>query len=217
MTGYGEARTAGDGFELAVELKSLNNRFLKVASKLSDEVSYLQNDIEEEVRRHVERGSIFVTIYFRPTRFTDLYEIDEQVLRKYLSRLKRLRGVLGDGAEIPLRDLLLLPGVVHSEENVLLGKQVVLPAALRGLRAALKDMVAMRAREGRNLERDFHARAKNLRRLLRSVADHAPQAVADYQKRLGERVNRLLADRDLALSPQDLAKEAAILAERSDI
>jgi uncharacterized protein (TIGR00255 family) len=217
MTGYGEVRISADGFELAVETKGVNNRFLKVSSKLSEEISYLQNDLEEEVRRYVERGSVFVTIYFRPTRFTDLYEIDEEVLKKYVKRLKSLGRELGNHQEIPLRDLLLLPGVVHTEENVLLGKKAVLPAALKGLRAALKCMIAMREREGRNLTRQFQARGKVLRGLLAKVAAQAPGAVAEYQRRLGDRVNRLLADRDIALSGAELLKEVAIMAERSDI
>ena len=216
MTGYGEVRISGGGFELTIETKSVNNRFLKVSSKLSEEISYLQNELEEEVRRHIERGSIFITVYFRPTRFTDLYEIDEAVLRKYLRKLRGLRRALGNSEEILLKDLLLLPGVIHSEENVVLGKKVVLPVALKGLQKALADMIAMRDREGRNLQRHFRARGKFLRRLLVQVASRAPQAVEEYQRRLGERVNRLLADRDIALSPQDLLKEVAILAERSD-
>ncbi len=217
MTGYGVVRLSQDGFELSIELKGVNNRFLKISSKISEEISYLQNELEEEIRRHVDRGSIFLNVIFRPTRFTDLYEIDEEVLQKYLNRLKKLRRTIGQDQEIQLKDLLLLPGVIHSEENVLLGKDVVLPAAIRGLRAALNAMISMRKREGKNLHREFTAREKHIRRLLAQVAARAPRAVTEYQKRLGERVNRLLADRDFALSSQDLLKEVAVMAERSDI
>jgi len=218
MTGYGEVRITGDGFELMIETKSVNNRFLKVSSKISEEISYLQNDLEEEVRRHVERGSVFLSVHFRPTRFTDLYDIDEGVLRKYRDRLKVIRRTLGHhDDEVHLKDLLLLPGVIHSEENVILAKKVVLPVALKGLEKALRAMIAMREREGRNLHRHFRARGKFLQELLAQVAKHAPHSVESYQNRLLERVNRLLADRDLTLNPQDLLKEVAILAERSDI
>jgi uncharacterized protein (TIGR00255 family) len=218
MTGYGEVRITGDGFELMIETKSVNNRFLKVSSKISEEISYLQNDLEEEVRRHVERGSVFLSVHFRPTRFTDLYDIDEGVLRKYRDRLKVIRRTLGHhDDEVHLKDLLLLPGVIHTEENVILAKKVVLPVALKGLEKALRAMIAMREREGRNLHRHFKARGKFLQELLARVAKHAPHSVESYQNRLLERVNRLLAVRDLTLNPQDLLKEVAILAERSDI
>jgi len=217
MTGYGAVRLSEDGFELNIQLKSVNNRFLKIISKIPEELSYLQHDLEEEIRRNVERGSILLTVLFQPTRFTDLYEIDEDVLNKYQKRLKKLRRTTGNKEEIQLKDLLLLPGVIHSEENVILGKDVVWPVARRGLLSALKAMVSMRKREGQSLHRDFTIREKRLRRLISRVAARAPRAIAEYQKRLGDRVNRLLADREVALTPQDLAREIAVLAERSDI
>ncbi len=217
MTGYGEVRKSGDGFELTIEVRSVNNRFLKISSKISEEISHLQNELEEEVHRHVERGSIFLAVIFRATRFTDLYEIDEAVLRKYLTRLRKIRKELGKSQEILLKDLLLLPGVVRGEDNLVQEKEAVLPVALRGVRDAVRVMTAMREREGVNLEREFRGRAKLLRKLLRQVALGTPKALADYQKRLEERTGRLLADRELVLSPQDLLREIAILAERSDI
>ncbi len=217
MTGYGAVRLAGEGFELYVEVRSINNRFFKVTSKISEEISFLQSEMEEEIRRQVERGSINLVVRFHPTRFTDLYEIDEAVLRKYLSRIRKLRLLFGAGMDLQPRDLLLLPGVVRTEESVVLGKEVVLPVALGGLRRALRAMHRMREREGRNLLKGFRGRARLLRRLLEKVAAGAPGALMEYRDRLQSRVDRLLADKDLALPPHDLFKEIAILAERSDI
>jgi len=217
MTGYGEAHVPGDGFELTIEIKSVNNRFLKVSSKLSEEITHLQNEVEEEVRRLVDRGSIFLIIIFRPTRFTDLYEIDEGVLRKYLTSLRRLRKDLNDREEVLLKDILLLPGVVRAQEDVLLGKGAVLPATLRGVREATEKMIAMRETEGQNLEKDFRSRSKLLRGLLADVAACAPKGILDYQVRMHERINRLLAGREMPVLPQDIVKEVAIIAERSDI
>ncbi len=217
MTGYGAVRLAGEGFELSVEVRGINNRFFKITSKISEEVSFLQSEMEEEVRRQVERGSINLVLRFQPTRFTDLYEIDEDVLRKYVGRIRKLRRTFGAGMDLQPRDFLLLPGVIRSEESVVLGKEVVLPVALRGLRRALAALHRMREREGRNLLKGFRGRARLLRRLLEKVAAEAPGALKDYQDRLQSRVDRLLADKELALSPHDLLKEIAILAERSDI
>jgi uncharacterized protein (TIGR00255 family) len=217
MTGYGESRASGDGFELTIEIKSVNNRFLKISSKLSEEILFLQNELEEEIRRLIDRGSIFLIVLFRATRFSDLYEIDEEVLGKYLSRLRKLRKRFGKDHEIGLRDLLLLPGVVRSDEKFRLGKETVLPAAIEGVRKATRAMVAMREREGRNLGREFRTRGKGIRKVLEKVAACAPQSIEDYRRRLSERINRILVGHDVAVPPQDLLKEVAIMAERSDI
>ena len=43
MTGYGEATIDGGSFLLTIEVKSVNNRFLKITTKVEDEISYVQN------------------------------------------------------------------------------------------------------------------------------------------------------------------------------
>ena len=80
MTGYGEAKAETPAFVLVVEVKSVNNRFLKIASKVSEEISYVQNELEDCVRKRLARGSVFFSVRFTPTHFADLYEIDGEVL-----------------------------------------------------------------------------------------------------------------------------------------
>jgi uncharacterized protein (TIGR00255 family) len=217
MTGYGEAKVEASMFVLAVEVKSVNNRFLKIAGKVPEEISYIQNELEECVRRHLARGSVYFTVRFTPTRFADLYEIDSDVLKKYLATLKSLQSELQTSEEFLLKDLLLLPGVIRTEENLELGKEEVLPVALGAMEEALRNLVDMRAKEGACLEEEFRSRTSLLRKLMERVKSEAPGALEEHGQRLEERVNLLLSEKGVALGAQDVLKEVALLAERSDI
>ena len=217
MTGYGEATCEGKNFVISVELKSVNNRFLKISTKIPEEVSYLQNDLEEDVRKRVSRGSVLLTVRFLPTRIADLYEIDEEVLSKYLNKLNALKKVLGTTEEILLKDLVLLPGVVRMEEELILGKGEVLPAALKATREAVEKLTRMRCVEGSHLEVEFRKRSALVSKHLDEIKKHAPKALEEYQARLEERINQLLSQKGVSIAHEDLLKEAAILAERSDI
>ena len=217
MTGFGEATVEERSFVLSIELKSVNNRFLKVSGKIPEEISYLQNDLEEEVRESVLRGSVFLTVRFAPTRYADLYEIDEDVLKKYLKTLNRIKDDLNSKEEIRLKDLLLLPGVIRTEEALVLGKEEVLPAAVKAMDAAMKRLLEMRLQEGGRLKEDFQGRASGLKSLLDRIRVNAPRALSEYHQKLEERVNQLIRDRGVTIAPEDLLKEVAILAERSDI
>ncbi|HVR74411.1 MAG TPA: YicC/YloC family endoribonuclease [Planctomycetota bacterium] len=217
MTGYGEATLEGKNFVISIELKSVNNRFLKVSAKVPEEVAYLQNDLEEHLRRSVLRGSIYLNVRFEPTRSADLYDIDEEVLKKYVKSLNKLAEDLKSKEVVFLKDLLLLPGVVRTEEALVLGKEDVLPVALRALADATRKMTKMRELEGSRLDEEFRARSQTLFSVLAKVRDEAPRALAEYHQKLEERVNGLLGPAGVALAPQDLLKEVAILAERSDI
>jgi uncharacterized protein (TIGR00255 family) len=60
--------------------------------------------------------------------------------------------------------------------------------------------------------------------LGRSIGDHldriagrAPLVVQAYQKRLRDRVQALVQEQGVTIEPQDLIREVAILADRSDI
>jgi len=217
MTGYGEAKLEDEQFVLSIELKSVNNRFLKISGKVPEEVSYLLNDLEGQIRKSLLRGSVFFALRFEPKRDADLYEIDEGLLKKYLKTLTRINKELKTEDAIGIKDLLLLPGVVHTEEALHVGREEVLAVARSALEATLEGVIKMRSLEGARLEEEFRARSNRLKALLEIVRREAPRAVEEYQQKLEERVNQLLNEKGVKLEPQDLLKEVAILAERSDI
>ena len=62
MTGFGEARGQGAGFAVAVEVRAVNNRYLKVTVRGSDPYPMLEPELEKVVRRHVKRGTLHVNV-----------------------------------------------------------------------------------------------------------------------------------------------------------
>lgn len=217
MTGYGEATVEAERFVLAIEIKTVNNRFLKIGSKISEEVFYLQNELEELVRRRLRRGSVFFSVRFEPTRFADLFEIDEEVLKKYLNAIQNLKSEFPSAEGVQLKDLLLLPGVIRTEEALVLGKGEVLPVARQAMKQALSSVEAMRREEGHNLEQDLRKRCHAVVGLVERIKQLAPSEVEQYRSRLERRVRLLLGEQTKHLAPEDILKEVAIFAERSDI
>lgn len=217
MTGYGEASVEGPSFALTVEVKSVNNRFLKVIGKVPEEVSYLLNDLEECLRRTINRGSVFITVRFAPTSYAGLYELDPEVLKKYLRSIDALKAELGSDEQVRLKDLVALPGVIRAEESMQFGKAEVMPFALRAMNEALAGLLRMREQEGARLEEEFRQRAACLKDLVEKVKSVAPGAIQEYREKLEERLNMLLTQKGVALSAHDVLREVALLAERSDI
>jgi len=107
--------------------------------------------------------------------------------------------------------------VIHTQEALILGKDEVLPVARHSMDKALQDLLTMRAREGAALTEEFRKRNTLLRQLLEKVKKEVPLALEEYHAKLEDRVNQLLNDRGVKLTPEDLIPEVAILAERSDI
>jgi uncharacterized protein (TIGR00255 family) len=76
-------------------------------------------------------------------------------------------------------------------------------------------LVKMRREEGTAIYRDMEQRLDAIRGILEMINVRAPQVVAEYQKRLTERIKELTAGCDL--DDSRLAQEVALLAEKSDI
>ena len=217
MTGYGDAVSETPEFVLGIDVKAVNNRFLKISSKISDEVSFLQIDLDETVRKRLARGSIFFTLRFQPTAFSDLYQVNEDVVTKYVDTVKRLGEELGSTEDVRLQDILALPGAIKADDSAIPERAEVLPIALETMENALVKMVEMREHEGRNLHGDLQARCKNIENLMGDVKKAAPRALEEHFKKLEERTGALLGEQKAGLDEGGILREAALLAERSDI
>jgi uncharacterized protein (TIGR00255 family) len=93
------------------------------------------------------------------------------------------------------------------------------PEILKQITAALEEalnmLVGMRQEEGGAIYRDMEQRLNLIRGILEVIKARSPQVVAEYQRRLTERIKELTAG--CAIDDSRLAQEAAIFAEKSDI
>jgi uncharacterized protein (TIGR00255 family) len=206
MTGFGRGVAEHAGVRATVDIRSVNHRFIDL--KLRAQVSAgLEDAIGAKIKAAVERGAISVSIHLDKPRGAGVIKLD--VARAVHAELLALAHEL-EIAEPDLALVLAQPGVVAPQD-------VVEPdaAVLAALDAALAQLAEMRAREGSALATELAARLDELAGLrgkIDAIAAHVPEQL---QKRLHERVRRLLGDD--SVDPQRLAQEIALLAERADV
>lgn len=214
MTGFGEARHQDDRLSVTAEIRTVNNRHLKLSARISDPYGALEPDLERLVREHVRRGTVQLILRVeRPKRPED-YRLNPVALASYY---EQLQAIAGPGVPIDPSTLLVLPGVVEdrrgtSDED----PHEDWPVLSRVVAEALGRLQATRAEEGRAMADELLALGRGIAGHLASVAERGPQVVAAYQQRLLERVQALVQDR-VVIEPKDLIREVAIFAERGDI
>ncbi|MBP7051709.1 MAG: YicC family protein [Phycisphaerae bacterium] len=217
MTGYGEAAGELEGVSYAVEVKTVNNRYLKTIIKLPEGVTFLEEEIDRELRKRLSRGTVNYVLRLRGASAGALFEIDQAALASIVSRLKAISSSVGATGTIDLAGLLALPGIVQpvqpDEEQSARIKQLVLH--LTG--QALDKLQQMREAEGRFLQADLDKHCDIMVQELNAIRKWSGSVVLEYAKRLRRRVEELLAEAKLKLDEQTLAREVAILADRSDI
>jgi uncharacterized protein (TIGR00255 family) len=82
---------------------------------------------------------------------------------------------------------------------------------------ALADLESARDREGRAMASELIALEGAVSDQLSRIADRAPQLVPAFQKKLTDRIQALLKEQGVTIESKDLAREVAIMADRSDI
>lgn len=215
MTGFGNASYDSDGVHVSSEIKSVNNRYLKLSVRMPDSIARFEADIEKLVRSRVSRGSIQLSLRVRLHGGQSEYRIDSDLLRSYQNQLEEI--TTGDSSRPDLGHLLQLPGVVAETE---LPEELVnslWPAVEKCLSDALDHFDDFRQREGESMRQDLQHQCEVIETEVKQVSLLAPQVVADYRDKILERVRRLISDTSISVSETDVIREVALFSDRCDI
>ena len=215
MTGFGAGQARIESEDLAVEVRSWNHKFCEVKVRLPRELGPLEAGIIKAVKNRIARGSVEVFVKRQGAdEVMGAPTVDLALAREYFTALTSLGSELRLSGEVRVQDIAAQPGVIRLEE-----RQVDLTRAGEGAHTALSEalgkLVEMRQAEGEAIEQDLRGRLDTLQSLANEIKAIAPQAVAQYQQRLTERLAELA--RGVSIDPQRLAQEVAFYAERSDI
>jgi uncharacterized protein (TIGR00255 family) len=216
MTGFGDATSERGGTHYAVEIRSLNNRFFKAVIKLPDTVSGLEPELETMLREKLGRGSITYILKMRSDSAEAAYHINTQALDAYLKQLEAVKAGKSN-MTIDLAGLLLLPGVCQEPRDDTDEMERHGPVIRELTAKAIGKLLGMRQREGQALFEELMRHVNVISTSLKEIATRAPFVIDDYHKRLGQRVNELMAKSQLQVNQQDLLREVAVFAERADI
>lgn len=214
MTGFGSAEVCGGAFEVRVELRSVNHRYLQTKLRLAAELGDLEPKIEALLKKALVRGSVMVTVRVdREVGAGDVC-VNAEVVRRYVREFRALGAEMGGAAELSAGDLARMPGVVEmrSAEGAR-GKEA--KAVLGAVRGALEDLVESREAEGANTERDLRKNLAAVERLRARIEKRMPKVVKARQVELRRRVGVLLEERGSL--DADLMREISILADKLDV
>jgi uncharacterized protein (TIGR00255 family) len=220
MTGFGEAHCRQDGLAVAVEIRTINNRYFKLSVRASDGYASLEPLVENEVRNAIHRGTIQINLRIERKKTSDDYRINAEVLERYRRQLQTLMGQWNPQDvrnDPPLESLLPLPGVVDEACGQTIDAAADWPVVQSTLQAGLENLGRMRTEEGRAMGVDLTANCRAVAASLDKIERRAPLVVEDYRNRLLDRLKRTLAQLDVVLQASDIIKEVGLFADRSDI
>jgi uncharacterized protein (TIGR00255 family) len=216
MTGFGRGSATGENFSVAIDLKTVNNRFLDIHLRLGTELSALEAVVKRRVSARLSRGRVDANITFERTGEV-AYELNRPLISGFITALRTMQQEFDLTGEPDINVLARLPGAMQPVRDGLDEKMIA--GVVNAIDEALNELEQMREREGEALAEEMRGRLDEISRQVPIIEAAASTLVDSYRARLQKRIGEMLArdTQGIELDPARLAQEVAYLADRSDI
>lgn len=211
MTGYGSASGSAQGFNISVELKSVNNRFLDTSVRMPRSFMFAEDTVKSAVQRHISRGKVdvFVTVNSAGTDEVCV-KVNEALLKGYVTAVKHIAEEYGLNDDVSAMSVARFPEVL-TVEKADIDTEAVAAAIGELTELALEDFDKMRLREGEKLRDDVLSRLQTIDALVTTVERSAPETVKAYRSRLEQKMQEVLGT--AGIDESRILAEAAIFAD----
>lgn len=216
MTGFGRGAASGEDFTVGVEIKTVNNRYLDIHLRVSQELAPLEMAVRKRVGARLSRGRVDLNINFERTGETT-YEVNRPLIAGYVSAMREIQQQFNLAGDIDVSSVARLPGALTPGRDGL--NEVNMSGLDRALDEALDSLERMRESEGASLAEEMRVRVAKIEAEV-PIIETAAAGLADaYRQRLEKRIAELIArgSQAVELDAGRLAQEVAYLADRSDI
>ena len=214
MTGCGSGKVQQDGWEVTVDLKTVNHRFLDIGMRLPRNLSFLEQTVRDCLSGTIRRGhaDVFLTVKRTDASAVDV-EYDECLAGRYLEAAQQIIRTTGVENDLTVSRLMKMEGVLTLSEREM-DEELVSSICSEATKIASAQLVRMREREGAHLKEDLKKHLDAADMLRAQIMNRAPLVVSEYREKLEGRLKILLTD---AVEPQRIAQEVAIIADRCAI
>ena len=214
MTGCGSGKIQQDGWEVTVDLKTVNHRFLDIGMRLPRNLSFLEQTIRDCLGRRISRGhaDVFLTVKRVGASTADV-ECDSDLAARYLDAAEQIAQKTGVANDMTASRLMKMEGVLTLNETEM-DEELVSAICAEAMEIAAAQLIQMREREGSHLRQDLGLHLDAAETLRLQILKRAPLVVNEYREKLENRLKNMLSE---AVEPQRLAQEVAIIADRCAI
>lgn len=212
MTGYGRSQAVIDGFDITVEIKSVNHRYFEFSARVPRVYGFLEEKLKSFIQSKVSRGKIDCFVQLEALDdMQAVVKVNDSLASGYYEALKALSEKFNLPCEISAMDIARYPDVfsVHKQEA---DEEKIWNAVLSVVNTAVDNFIAMREKEGTHLREDILSRADIIAEKVEFIEERSPQTVKEYNEKLFARMQEVLGDAHV--DEQRILTEAAIYADK---
>ena len=192
MTGYGRSEMLSDSCRIAVEIKSVNNRYLDIGIKMPRQLNQLEAQIRAELKKYMLRGKVDVYISYEDLTESNMtVKYNDRIAKEYWKYFRQMADEFGIDNDIRVSSLARFPDVLVMEEE---------PADPEGIWENLEKVVheaaqkfdESRIREGEFLCANMLQKLDEMLGHVSFIEEKAPELVERFRTALRDKVSELL-------------------------
>ena len=201
MTGFGSAEYAALGWHFAIDIRSVNGRFLDFSLRCPDEIRQLEPWLREQIASLMQRGKVEMRINLRrQAAASDIIQLNESVLAQVLALVSDIRTKTTELTAFSPLELLRFPGITVDANQV---EQAMLQESIKKLAAeAIENLDSAREAEGARLASFLKERVAAIRKLCRELEQQLPNWSTALEMRLKERLSSIGFGNEQRTGPQ---------------
>ncbi len=217
MTGFGRAEGKVGNWDLSLELRAVNSRFLEVVTRSPRGLEILEDYARIHIQQQIPRGRIIVTLNLSNGKSElGLPVLDTGLLERYREIYREAGELLGHVAPPDPAILLALPDVIKLNSNPAQGE--TLENEMKALlNAAVAQLDQMRIREGEALATAITLGLEKLENLLQGIREQDAPRLPEVADRLRKRIQELGSEVKVQADHSRMEQEIVFWGDRLDI
>ncbi len=215
MTGFGRGNDVGEKWQVSIEMKSVNSRYLEISTKIPKQLISLEERAKRLVGEVLKRGrvDIFLVLEEIGEKNHNL-KVDKELALAYYNAVQEIADLCGLDGKPTLDNIAAFYGVLNLEKKEADVEEIWVHFS-NALKEALEQLLEMRVVEGARLAADIEERIGVVEDIRVKIEDRSPLVVHEYREKLHLRMKEILGD--IELDEAKLLNEVAFFADRGDI
>ena len=193
MTGFGQSESHSEDYEVKVEIKGLNGKYLDLSFRMPRFLTAFELKYRNLLSSQLGRGSITISINVNKLKVDDGdAKVNKELAKRYYADLKELSEDVGAGDQDIFRIVTMMQDVIYQDEQEVdpdLSKQVE-----KALLEAYAKFDGFRQTEGETVRHTLQEYSDKIANCIPFIAELEPERIESTKQRLKKNLTALLED-----------------------
>ena len=184
MTGFGRAQASVEGYNITVEIRSVNHRYFEFYAKMPRAYSFLEEKVKALLSTGISRGKVECSIQLEATADESVVvSVNEPLAKGYVDAVRQIADTFNLPDDMTAFTVARFSDVL-SVSKAPVDEELLWSKVSPVVQEALDGFVSMRATEGERLADDVLSRAETILGNVAYIEERSPETVKQYSEKL---------------------------------